>query len=246
MVKRSNLLILDAIYLVCLVLISVISFTIFMDAFQTISFRINLVATYAAVTALWIYVRYVMKNMERFKRFVPGYAAVFIVLVIYLCCVICYTLFVGFADQGLRWFVLLHVVTAALAFIGCAVLLIFIRSTSQHEAIQQSSAADLNSIDKALKQLLFTMENHSESHLDKDRDSVKSIIELVKYSDPVTPASMQYTDRQILLDIELLNDELASMYSAGESVNKERLTKQIIRLKSHLEERNQQILNSKS
>ena len=94
-----------------------ISFTVYSDGYQSIAFWISLIATYVAITSLWIFVRYVMRNMERFKQFVPGYTAIGVILAMYLLCVIFYALFVGFADHVLRWFILLHVVTAALTFI---------------------------------------------------------------------------------------------------------------------------------
>ncbi|MDM5277013.1 hypothetical protein QUF95_06450 [Paenibacillus silvae] len=248
MMKRSNIFILDVIYLVCLVLTSLVSFTVFAGGLIWISFWINLVASYAAITALWLFVRYVMQNMERFRRFVPGYIAIGTVLVIYVGCVIFYGLFTGIADQGLRWFVLLHVVTAAVAFMLCAILLIYIRSASQHESLEQINVANLSSIEQALEQLLNTMQNPSNPTVDYDRNrkSVESMIELVKYSDPITPASMERTDRQILMDIELLNEELASQYGTREVMDSERLAMQISRLQSRLRERNQQILIHKS
>ena len=57
---------------------------------------------------------------------------------------------------------------------------------------------------------------------------------------------MEYTDHQILIEIELLNDEVESQFAAGEQLNKERLATQISRIKSRLLERNQQILAIKS
>ncbi|CAI6056651.1 hypothetical protein PAECIP112173_01617 [Paenibacillus sp. JJ-100] len=240
--KRSNLLIADIIYVVCLVISSMISFTVYSDGYQSIAFWISLIATYVAITSLWIFVRYVMRNMERFKQFVPGYTAIGVILAIYLLCVIFYALFVGFADHVLRWFILLHAVTAALTFMLCAIVWIYIRSARQHETSQQLNAAGLYSIQKALQQLLNSLGNQSI----QERKSVESIIELVKYSDPVIPASMEYTDHQILIEIELLNDEVQSQFAAGEHLNKERLAAQISSIKSRLLERNQQILAMKS
>nr|WP_154983608.1 hypothetical protein [Paenibacillus xylanexedens] len=246
MVKRSNVFILDVIYLVCLILNSIISFTMFSNDILSFPFWINLAASYVAMTTLWIYARHVMQNMDRFKRFVPGYTAIGIVLIIYLGCVIFYALFVGFADYALRWFVLLHVITAALAFILCAILMIYIRSGSEHEANEQLNINDWKSIENAMYQLLNMMDRHPMLNVEKDRKSVEAIIELVKYSDPIAPAAVQYNDRQILIDIELLREELSTQYEAGEVVNSERVAMQLSRLMSRLKERNQQILSLKS
>lgn len=245
-VKRGNLLILDVIYLVGLILTTIISFTVFSEGFQYFSFWIGLTASFVAITALWFYVRYVMKNMECFKRFVPGFIAIGIVLTLYLGCVIFYSFFAGFADHALRWFVLLHIVTAAIAFILCAILLIYIRSASQQEASQQLHITNWKSIETALHQLLYTLDNYPVLDVDKIKESVKSIIELVKYSDPITPASLQHNDHQIFQDIESLREELALQYAAGVEMNSERLFNHISRLKSRLQERNQQILINKS
>lgn len=84
MVKRSNLLILDVVYLICMLVSSIVSFTLFNHALLSFSFWMNLVASYVAITAIWIYARFIMQNMDRFKRFVPGYTALGVVLVIYL------------------------------------------------------------------------------------------------------------------------------------------------------------------
>lgn len=246
MVKRSNLLILNVIYLICMLLSSVVSFTVFSHAIVSFSFWMNLVASYVAITAIWIYVRHVMLHMDRFKGFVPGYTAIGIVLVIYLICVMIYSLITGLADHGLRWFVLLHTVTLGLAIILCGIMLIYIRSASHHQADEQMKTANLRSIENALRQLLHTMEDHSILTMEEDRKAVQTLVELVKYSDPITPVSLEYSDRQILNDIELLNGEIATQYAAGGLVNSERLTSQLSRLKSRLKERNQQIMTSKS
>jgi low affinity Fe/Cu permease len=225
---------------------SVVSFTVFSHAIVSFSFWMNLVASYVAITAIWIYIRHVMLHMDRFKQLVPGYTALGIVLVMYLICVMIYSLFTGLADHGLRWFVLLHTVTAALAVILCGIMLIYIRSASHHEADEQMKTANLRSIENALQQLLHTMEDHSILTMEEDRKAVQSLVELVKYSDPITPVSLEYSDRQILIDIELLNGEIATQYAAGGLINSERLTSQLSRLKSRLKERNQQIVTSKS
>lgn len=245
-IKRSNLFILNVIYLICMLVASVVSFTVFSHAIVSFSFWMNLVASYVAITAIWIYIRHVMLHMDRFKQLVPGYTALGIVLVMYLICVMIYSLFTGLADHGLRWFVLLHTVTAALAVILCGIMLIYIRSASHHEADEQMKTANLRSIENALQQLLHTMEDHSILTMEEDRKAVQSLVELVKYSDPITPVSLEYSDRQILIDIELLNGEIATQYAAGGLINSERLTSQLSRLKSRLKERNQQIVTSKS
>ena len=95
-------------------------------------------------------------------------------------------------------------------------------------------------------QLLNMMDKHPMLNVEKDRKLVEAIIELVKYSDPIAPAAVQYNDRQILIDIELLKEELSTQYEAGEVVHSERVAMQLSRLMSRLQERNQQILSLKS
>ncbi|WP_339234903.1 hypothetical protein MKX40_18655 [Paenibacillus sp. FSL R5-0517] len=246
MVKRSNLLILDVIYLICMLVSTIVSFTLFNHALLSLSFWMNLVASYVAITAIWIYARFIMQNMDRFKRFVPGYTALGVVLVSYLICVMIYTLLTGSADHALRWFVLLHTVTFAIATILCGIIMIYIHSLRSHEANEHTKIEDLHLIEKALQQLLHTMMQHTVLTVEEERKTVQSLIELVKYSDPITPDSLEKNDRQILMDIELMNSELANQYEAGELVNSERIASQLSQLRFRLKERNQQILISKS
>ncbi|MGV2886706.1 hypothetical protein [Paenibacillus taichungensis] len=245
-IKRSNLFILDVIYLISILVASVVSFTVFNHAIVSFSFWMNLVASYVAITAIWIYIRHVMLHMDRFKQLVPGYTALGIVLVMYLICVMIYSLFTGLADQGIRWFVLLHTVTLAIALILCGIILIFIQSTRRNEAVEQTKLVNLHLIGNALQQLLHKMESHSVLTTEEERKTVQTLIELVKYSDPITPHSLEYNDRQILMDIEKMNSELSTRYEAGELVNSEHLASQLSGLKLRLEERNQHILLSKS
>lgn len=246
MVKRSNLLILDVVYLICMLVSSIVSFTLFNHALLSFSFWMNLVASYVAITAIWIYARFIMQNMDRFKRFVPGYTALGVVLGIYLICVMIYTLLTGSADHALRWFVLLHTLTIAIAIILCGIIMIYIQSARRHETDEHTKIANLQLIEKALQQLLHTMVQYSVLTVEEERKTVQSLIELVKYSDPITPDSLEKNDRQILLDIELMNSELANQYEAGELVNSERFASQLSQLKFRLKERNQQIMTSKS
>ena len=90
------------------------------------------------------------------------------------------------------------------------------------------------------------MVQHPVLTVEEERKTVQSLIELVKYSDPITPDSLEKNDRQILMDIELMNSELANQYEAGELVNSERFASQLSQIKFRLKERNQQILISKS
>ncbi|WP_339256012.1 hypothetical protein MKZ12_18280 [Paenibacillus sp. FSL R5-0713] len=246
MVKRSNLLILDVIYLICMLVSTIVSFTLFNHALLSLSFWMNLVASYVAITAIRIYARFIMQNMDRFKRFVPGYTALGVVLVSYLICVMIYTLLSGSADHALRWFVLLHTVTIAIATILCGIIMIYIHSVRSHEADEHTKIENLHLIEKALQQLLHTMMQHPVLTVEEERQTVQSLIELVKYSDPITPDSLEKNDRQILMDIELMNSELANQYEAGELVNSERIASQLSQLRYRLKERNQQILISKS
>ena len=243
--KQSNFLILNAIYLICIVVTSVVSFTIFNDAVGSVAFWINLVASCAAITAIWIYVRYIMRNLEQVKRFVPGYTALGVVAVMYLLCVVFYSLFTSIAHLSLRLFTLAHIVTLALALILCGIILIYIRNMQRQEAGVQTKMVTLQLIEKALQQLHHTLGNPLSSE-DEHRRDVKSLIELVRYSDPITPDSLTYNDHQILLDIELMNSELANQYASGEGINSERLAGQLSQLKHRLTERNRQLIASKS
>lgn len=246
MVKQSNVLILNVVYLICIFVSSIVSFAVFNHALLSFSFWMNLVASYVAITAIWIYARFIIQHMDRFKRFVPGYTALGVVLVIYLICVIIYSLFIGLADHGLRWFVLLHTVTLAIALILCGIILIYIQSVRRNEADERTKIENLHLIEKALQQLLNTMVQHPVLTVEEERKTVQSLIELVKYSDPITPDSLEKNDRQILMDIELMNSELANQYEAGELVNSERFASQLSQLRFRLKERNQQIMTSKS
>ncbi|WP_440109561.1 hypothetical protein [Paenibacillus sp. QZ-Y1] len=246
MVNRSNLVILNVIYLIGMLVTSILSVTVFSHAIVSFSFWMNLVASYVAITAIWIYLRHVMLHMDRFKRFVPGYTALGVVLVIYLICVMIYSLFTGSADHGLRWFVLLHTVTLALAVILCGIILIYIQITRRNEAVEQTKMANLHLIENALQQLFQTMEHHSILTVEEERKAVQSLIELVKYSDPIAPDLLEHTDHQILMDIELMHSEIATQCKAGELVNSEHLVSQLSGLKLRLQERNQHILLSKS
>ncbi|WP_127536643.1 hypothetical protein [Paenibacillus illinoisensis] len=240
--KQSNFLILNAIYLICIVVTSVVSFTIFNDAVGSVAFWINLVASYVAITAIWIYVRYIMSNLEQVKRFVPGYTALGVVAVMYLLCVVFYSLFTSIAHLSFRLFTLVHIVTLALALVLCGIIIIYIRNTQRQEAGMQTKMVTLQLIEKALQQLHHTLGNPLTASVDEQRRDVKSLIELVRYSDPITPDSLIYNDHQILLDIELMNSEIAT----GEGVNSERLAGQLSQLKHRLTERNRQLIASKS
>ncbi|MGG4129462.1 hypothetical protein ABEW19_14350 [Paenibacillus illinoisensis] len=244
--KQSNFLILNAIYLICIVVTSVVSFTIFNDAVGSVAFWINLVASYVAITAIWIYVRYIMSNLEQVKRFVPGYTALGVVAVMYLLCVVFYSLFTSIAHLSLRLFTLVHIVTLALALVLCGIIIIYIRNTQRQEADMQTKMVTLQLIEKALQQLHHTLGNPLTASVDEQRRDVKSLIELVRYSDPITPDSLIYNDHQILLDIELMNSEIANQYASGEGVNSERLAGQLSKLKHRLTERNRQLIASKS
>lgn len=157
-----------------------------------------------------------------------------------------YTLLTGSADHALRWFLLLHTVTIAIAIILCGIIMIYIQSARRHEADEHTKIANLQLIEKALQQLLHTMVQQPVLTVEEERKTVESLIELVKYSDPITPDSLEKNDRQILMDIELMNSELANQYEAGELVNSERIASQLSQLRYRLKERNQQILISKS
>ncbi|NUU79566.1 hypothetical protein [Paenibacillus xylanilyticus] len=244
--KQSDFLILNAIYLICMVVTSIVSFTIFNHAVVSVAFWINLIASYVAITAIWMYIRYIMRNLEQVKRFVPGYTALGVIAVIYLLCVVVYSLFTSTAHFALRWFTLVHIVTLALALILCGIIMIYIRNMHRQEADGQTKIVTLQLIDKALQQFLHTLENAPASTVDEERRYVSSLIELVRYSDPITPDSLTYNDHQILLDIELMNNELVNQYASGEGVNSERLSAQLSQLKHRLTERNQQLFASKS
>ncbi|WP_433707055.1 hypothetical protein [Paenibacillus illinoisensis] len=244
--KQSNFLILNAIYLICIVVTSVVSFTIFNDAVVSVAFWINLLASYVAITAIWIYVRFILRNLEQVKRFVPGYTALGVVAVLYLLCVVFYSLFTSVAHLSLRLFTLVHIVTLGLALVLCGIIMIYIRNTQRHEAGVQTKMVTLQLIEKALQQLHHTLGNPLSSSEDVHRRDVKSLIELVRYSDPITPDSLTYNDHQILLDIELMNSELANQYASGEGINSERLAGQLSLLKHRLSERNRQLIASKS
>jgi hypothetical protein len=110
----------------------------------------------------------------------------------------------------------------------------------------QTKMVTLQQIEKALQQLHHTLENPLTASMDEQRRDVISLIELVRYSDPITPDSLTYNDHQVLLDIELLNSELANQYTSGEGINSERLAGQLSQLKHRLTERNRQLIASKS
>lgn len=110
----------------------------------------------------------------------------------------------------------------------------------------QTKMVTLQLIEKALQQLHHTLGNPLTASVDEQRKDVKSLIELVRYSDPITPDSLIYNDHQILLDIELMNSEIANQYASAEGVNSVWLAGQLSQLKHRLTERNRQLIASKS
>lgn len=244
--KRGNALILSMIYIVGLSLVSIMSFTLFGKSILTVSFWISLVACYVGVTALWAYTLYVLQHWESVKRLIPGYASLGVVVVLYLICVLVYSFVTGIADVAFTWFIALHVSTLLLAIIISGVLVIYIRSTTSDQENIQAKIGTLRQVELALIQLQHNLEKPPGAANDSAKATLKEMIELLKYSDPLPPDSYVYNDHRILLDVETLNREWADSHVNDKAVDYDTMSAQLTELKRRLLERNQQTLIGKS
>ncbi|MFC9709792.1 hypothetical protein ACFTRD_16770 [Paenibacillus sp. NPDC056933] len=244
--KRGNTLILSLIYIVGLSLVSIMSFTLFGKSILTVSFWINLAACYVGVTALWAYTMYVLQHWESVKRLIPGYASLGVVVVVYLICVLTYSLVTGIADVALTWFIALHVSTLLLATIISGILVIYIRSANSNQENIQAKIGTLKQVELVLIQLQHNLEKTPSAAIDGAKATLEEMIEMVKYSDPLPPDSYVYNDHRILLDVEALNREWADSNANDKALDYDTISAQLTTLKCRLIERNQQILIQKS
>lgn len=228
-------------YVAALAAVSAIFFSLF--SIFNISFWISLFVSCIALTAIWGYAVYIIRNLDQVKRFVPGYTAIGTVLVVYFAAVIIYSLFTNVAHVALRGYLLVHVLTMVSAIILVGLIMIWLRSVEDRELDTQSQVVHLQQIEMALQELERKLGSLEVTGIEEVRRQVAELIENVRYSDPVTPKAVMYTDHQLLADIQLLSQQ---MHDKGQPLEANWISQRIADLQNRLSARNQQVLMAKS
>ncbi|MEF2964226.1 hypothetical protein V3851_00160 [Paenibacillus sp. M1] len=244
MLKRNGTAIAFVLYAVVLiasltVYISLLPFNLFSS-----SFWLSLVTLILAETAVWFYAHYWIQNYERVNRMIPGYTGLGVIVVGYLAAVIVYSLLSDAFLPGA--YTILHILTLAAAVVIGGIILIFINFTAAKEEETREQVAALHEMEAALKRLLGKLPAYEEPQLSELKSVLAQLIEKVKYSDPVTPESLQMTDQQMLYQIHLLDEELSNAAEGDIEAPPFDLTLRRLReLGQSLTLRNEQVLISK-
>lgn len=231
-------------YVAALAAVSAIFFSLF--SIFNISFWISLFVSCIALTAIWGYAVYIIRNLDQVKRFVPGYTAIGTVLVVYFAAVIIYSLFTNVAHVALRGYLLVHVLTMVSAIILVGLIMIWLRSVEDRELDTQSQVVHLQQIEMALQELERKLGLLEVEGMEEVRRQVAALIENVRYSDPVTPKAIMYTDHQLLADIQLLSQQMHDEHDKGQPLEANWINQRIADLQNRLSARNQQVLMAKS
>lgn len=180
----------------------------------TASFWVSLLAVLLSETALWQYADYMILNLERVKRTVPAWLALGTVLAAYFVLTVVYSLFAALAKFVEPYYLLLHLITLAAVVVG-ALLLLFTRSTENHESATRTHVSGLREIEFSLRQLQGQVAVLNGAGKQQLVNAIDEFIESVRFSDPVTPDSIAGQDLMLLEELRNLNEIAASMSRAG-------------------------------
>jgi len=237
--------VLFGLYLVA-VFSTLISFLALYTGFvMTISFWISLISVLLAETVLWRYADYWFGNVDTIKRMIPGYLALGTVIVAYFVAVLIFSFFTGFADLALRWFILLHVLTFAMAVILGGLLILFLRSAIDREEETSTGVINLHAIEIALKELHEKIRSVDSPYSHEIESVMTKLIDKVHYSDPVTPQSLTYMDQSLYHQIQSLIEQVTLMFSGDQELSFEVILQSLNEFSSTLARRNSQLLISK-
>lgn len=212
---------------------------------MTISFWFSLASVLLAETVLWRYADYWCGHVDTIKRMVPGYLALGIVIVAYFVAVLAFSFLTGFADMALRWFILLHVLTFAIAVMLGGLLLLFLRSAIAHEEETSTGVVNLHAIEMALKELHEKIRSVDSPHRSEMESVMIKLIDKVHYSDPVTPQSLSYMDQSLYQQIHSLIEQVTLMLSGDQELSFELILQGLNEFSGTLARRNSQLLISK-
>lgn len=237
-------------YIVVVCTTAAVFFTIWGRYASAATFWISLASILIAETALWKYVDHLVRNLERAKRMVPGYAALGTVIAAYFVLTVIYSLFAGWSEFALRVFLLLQSLTLAAAVILCGLIMVFIQAAMKQELDIEPQVAGFLEMERCLKQLQSNVAKINVPGKDRLETAVAELIEKVRFSDPIAPAAIAIQDQILLDEAKILNDEVASILTLSNAENQalslETVAIRIDRLQQKLVERNAQVLAMKS
>jgi hypothetical protein len=211
----------------------------------TISFWISLISVLLAETILWRYADYWVGNVDTIKKMIPGYLGLGTVIIAYFVAVLVYSFFTGFADLALRWFILLHILTFAMAVIIGGLLFLFVRSAIDREEETNTGVVNLHAIEMALKELQEKIRSVDSPYSQEIESVMAKLIDKVHYSDPITPHSLTYMDQSLYHQIHSLIDQVTLMFLGDQELSFEAILQGLNEFSSTLARRNSQLLISK-
>ncbi|MDQ0087945.1 hypothetical protein J2T12_001351 [Paenibacillus anaericanus] len=232
-------------YLVGLVSTWIVFMTLLDNSNSLGSFWISLSAVLLAETLLWLYASYLFPNLDRVKRNLPGYLGLGVVILSYLIVVFVYSFFTGFSDLALSGYILIHSITLACTIIASGLILLYLKSTMDHEEDTRSQLVNLHEIESALKEVQLMIKSMKDPQVKEMESIIAALIEKVHYSDPVIPRSILHMDHELINHIYLLEEKVTGMASGNQEHSFKMIVHHLHDLTRRLAHRNEQVLLAK-